>query len=172
MQKNLARSDETFLTIQGVKIYERIFITGRDIVKFIPFMKAPYLTGNLDDVIEYGGSHKYHTRVIDRVPESVSHSSGAAGLADAFLIGGIPLVLITMALLSLFSVIIVDGNRLQFIFGTAAGQALAAYFLFMLMTGGTWSWAFKGLLPNLVWPSLFIFHAWLRGKALKSLHRK
>jgi hypothetical protein len=172
IQENLSRSDETFITTQGVRIYERIFSTGKHIVKFLPFLDAPYLTGNLSEVIKYGGSQKYHTRVIDGVPEFVPHSSGATGLSDAFLIGGIPLVVITMALLSLLSVIIVDGNRLQFIFGTAAGQALAAYFLFMLMTGGTWSWAFKGLLPNLVWPSLFIFHAWLRGKALKSLHRK
>ena len=172
MQYDLVRSDKTALTIMGVGIYERMFATGSDIAKFLPFMDAPYWSGKLDEVSAYGGSQKYHTRVVVGVPEAVPYSAGATGISDAFLIGGIPLTALTMALLSVLSVVVVDRGRLRFITRTPAGRAMAAYFIFMLMMGGTWSWVFKGLLPNLVWPSLFIFHGWLSGRALRVLSRR
>ena len=139
-----------------LNVFERIFAAGKQIGKFVPYVDR-FSGNNLKAIWEYGGSARYHTEAIDKVPMFVRHSSGITGISDAFLIGGAFLALVTVFLLSLMSICI-DSRKVGFVTGSPAGQAMAAWFFCLLIVGGTWSWAFKGLAANLVWPCLFAFH--------------
>lgn len=96
--KNIENVDDT----DKSSLYIRTFLTGIYYIKcqdYIDNDKRSFDFTNVPMLIILNGGSAFMTRVIDRVPESVHHSSGVTGLCDALLWGGYPMCYLIFILL-------------------------------------------------------------------------
>jgi len=141
-------------------LYNRVFGTGSEIIKFIPYMENKWLGISWKDYSEFkGGGIGFHTYVIDKHPRSEAHSSGITGLADGFLIAGYPGLFITMILFSI-SCMLIDQGKLKLITRTSVGKSQAIFLLVNVFFSGIGSWSlllFRHPMFHALWISLFLF---------------
>jgi hypothetical protein len=104
--------------------FERSFLAGMHIAKFSHYLDMRYIGWNFVEISKVGSPADYHTVVIDRMDLSVN-SSGAASIAEGYLIGGLPLALGVTLFFSLLSVT-ADGERLGFLSREPVGKAYLA----------------------------------------------
>jgi hypothetical protein len=153
---NITQTLENY-RFKALKMYQRIFASGIEVIKFEPYLKNKYITNNYSLYQKYGGGPRVHTIVVDQIGPKVQHSSGIGGLSDGYLLFGTMGLLVTVAILSSFSFMI-DNNLIPFASATVAGKALLVrFFIALLISGqGTWSFFSIGFLGLIVWPLLFV----------------
>jgi len=113
--------------------------------KFYHFFQGSLDHFKLAQMQYVGGTARFHTHIIDKVPRGTPHSSGTTGFGDGYLVAGV-YGLVVMSLFFFAMAIAIDGQKLGFLTRSPAGIAISIMLLLALMSGGVDAYLIRAVL--------------------------
>ena len=131
-------------------IYFRTFGTGAYMSKFAEYVDNEWFCNNIETMRSFRGGSRFHTQVVDKVPESVAHSSGITFYSEAFLYGGLLWTVVSVLVLAVFAHL-ADRGLLGPMSRTACGRTILTMFVLTVLNLGFW---------DTFWQTSLMAYAW------------
>lgn len=113
----------------------RKFNGGATLAKYYSYMDKSVSHNMIPSVLDNGGSKKFHTQVIDRMPSGIAHSSGSSAMADGYLLYSIS-GLAVMGAVFLIAVFLVDAQMFGIMTRSPASFTISLVLLMKYFSGG------------------------------------